>query len=115
MTKEERLSGNRLIGEFMSRSFSMSHISDYKGASNDSLPPMKYHINWAWLMPAWHKFRDLRFNSEMIAYDANIHQHSYFKDVISRAICYEDINNTFHKIVYAIKWYNHETNNSNIQ
>ncbi len=113
MTKEERLSGSRLIGEFVGKSFSMSHISDYKGCSNEALPQMRYHCDWNWIMKAWYMFRDLRFNSEMITYDANIHQHSYFKDTISRAICYEDITNTFLKIIDAIKWYNNEANNSN--
>lgn len=55
MTKEEKLNGNRLIAEFMGRSFSMSHISDYKNAPDNALPPMKYHKDWNWLIPVYKK------------------------------------------------------------
>mgnify|MGYP006264020111 CR=1 FL=1 len=66
MTKQERLAGNRIIGEFVGKSFQLSHISDYKNAPDDALPPMKYHSNWQWLMPAWYHFVDLDFPDPMV-------------------------------------------------
>ena len=101
MTKEERLSGNRLLGEFKSRSFSMSHINDYKNCPDNELPKMKYHSDWGWLIPVWYKFRDLRFDDFMDQF-----KHSDFKRLISHAICYEGIENAYNEICKAIKWYN---------
>lgn len=101
MTKEERLHGNRIIGEFMGRSFQMSHISDYKGLPDNELPPMRYHCDYRWLMPAWCAFRDKTFKKEIHWF-----RHSDLKGIISRALCYEDILVAFEKLIEGIKWYN---------
>jgi hypothetical protein len=101
MTKEERLKGNRIIGEFVHKSFSMSCISDYKNVPDNGLPPMKYHSNYHWLIPAWQKFRNLRLEG--------IHEqfeHSEFKQNIAHHICYASIDEAFQSIVSAIQWYN---------
>lgn len=105
MTKEERLSGNRIIGEFVGKSFQMSHITDYKGVSDDALPAMKYHSNWQWLIPAWYKFRDLKFEDAKSQFE-----HSDFKQNIAYCICYRDIQSAFQSIVSAIQWYNSTLN-----
>mgnify|MGYP001577040529 CR=1 FL=1 len=101
MTKQERLNGNRIIGEFVGKSFVGSHIMDYKGAPNEALPPMKYHINWQWLMRAWYHFVELRFSDGM-------HQlkHNELKTTIGYAILYGGIELAFTNLVEGIQWYN---------
>lgn len=101
MTKEDRLKGNRVIGEFVGKSFQMSHISDYKGVSDDALPDMKYHSNWQWLMPAWYQFVDLILSDPI-----NQFKHSELKTIIGYAILYGDIKLAFENLVVAIQWYN---------
>jgi hypothetical protein len=49
---------NYAIGVFNGRSFSGSHITDYK--SSDA-PKMKYHSDWNWLMPVCHAIREKAF------------------------------------------------------
>lgn len=101
MTKQERLTGNRLIGEFVGKSFQMSHISDYKGCPDESLPPMKYHTDWNWFMEAWFLFRDLKFKKELHQF-----RHSDLKGLVAGAICYDTKEVAFVNLVNAIKWYN---------
>jgi len=101
MTKEEHLSGNRIIGEFVGKSFQLSHISDYKGVSDDALPTMKYHTDWHWLMPVWYRFVNLRFKDQMDQL-----KHSELKATVGYAILYGDIKLAFTNLVEAIKWYN---------
>jgi len=101
MTKEERLAGNRLIGEFSGKSFQMSHISDYKGCPDDELPPMKYYTDWNWLMDSWFKFRDLKLKGGI-----NRNKHKELKDIISNAICYGSKETAFINLIKGIKWYN---------
>lgn len=101
MKKAVKVSGNRILGEFMGKSFSMSHISDYKGVSDEALPSMKYHSNWNWLMPAWYRFVDLRFADVMHQF-----KHSELKTIVGYAILYGDIDLAFTNLVEAIKWYN---------
>lgn len=105
MTKQARLAGNRLMAEFMSRSFSMSHIGDYKNAPDNELPPMKYHCNWHWLMPAWYKFVELRFDDPMIQF-----KHSELKTTVGYAILYGDTQLAFANLVDAIKTIQRLTN-----
>lgn len=100
MTKEEKLQGNRLIAEFFGKSFNGSHINDYKGVSDESLPTLKYHSNYAWLMKAWIIFRDLKFTGM-----ESLFMHSHAKSLISRAICYEEIEVAFIELCTAINWY----------
>jgi hypothetical protein len=116
MTKEERLAGNRLIAEFMSRSFSMSHISDYKGCSDDCLPPMKYHKDWNWIIPVYKKI-------VVVAAPIKEKEAEIFKGsgVTWTSECGEltwavysscrdfDIEKVFLAIVNWIKWYNKQT------
>jgi hypothetical protein len=101
MTKQERLSGNRIIGEFVGKSFQLSHISDYKNAPDDALPPMKYHTDWNSLMDSWFKFRDLKLKGSI-----NRNKHRELKDIISNAICYGSKETAFINLIKAIKWYN---------
>jgi hypothetical protein len=62
---------------------------------------LRYHSKWDYLIPIWHKFRDLIFEDEK-----NEHNHSNFKYNISYRICYGTINDAFISIVSAIQWYN---------
>ena len=101
MTKEEKLSGNRLIGEFVGKSFSGSHITDYKGVSDAALPSMKYHSDFGWLMKAWYKFIDLRFHKPVDQF-----KHSDLKTTIGIAILYGGKELAFQNMVKGIKWYN---------
>lgn len=101
MTKKERLSGNRLIGEFVGKSFQMSHICDYKRCPDESLPPMKYHSDWNWLMNSWVIFRDLKLKGSI-----NRNKHRELKDIISNAICYGSKEAAFINLIKGIKWYN---------
>lgn len=94
MTKEEILSGNRLIGEFMSKSFSMSHIGDYKGAPDDMLPIMKYHSDWGWLMPVVKKIQRLK-----------IEEFTQKKPVMN-ALLDVDIQILYNAVIVFVKWHN---------
>jgi hypothetical protein len=47
---------NYVIGVFDGRSFVGSHITDYTAAT---APKMKYHSSWDWLMPIYHKIREI--------------------------------------------------------
>lgn len=82
LTKEEILAGNRLIGIFMGKSF----------------PSMKYHCNWHWLMPAWYRFVELRFDDPMMQF-----KHSELKTTVGYAILYGDIKLAFTNLADAVK------------
>lgn len=101
MTKKDRLAKNRLIAEFASKGFSMSHISDYKNTPDEAIPLMKYHSDWNWLMTAWVKFRDLKLKGGI-----NRNKHRDLKTIISNAICYGGKEVAFVNLINGIEWYN---------
>lgn len=70
-------------------------VSDFMGEEY----PIEIDFNR--LMPVWYKFRDLKFISPKLQFE-----HSKYKDSISRAICYQDIQVAFNEMVIAMKWHN---------
>jgi hypothetical protein len=98
MTKQEILSWNRIIAEFMSRSFQMSHIDDYKGAPDNELPKMKYHYDWGSLMPVVKKIQQLK-----------IHEFAKKKPVMD-ALLDVDISILYTAVVAFIQWDVHVNN-----
>lgn len=83
LEKEEKINGNIIISEFMG-------VTYHKR--------MKYYCDYRMLMPVWHKFRDLIFDTPKMQL-----KHSEFKSRITRAILYGDIELAFTNLVDAIK------------
>src|SRR5947209_5626218 len=107
MTKEERLSGNRLIAEFMDTNYHKR---------------MKYHFDWNKIIPVYKKI--VAVVAPIKEKEAEIYKGS---GVTWTSECGEltwavynscrdfDIEKVFPAIVNWIKWYNNEANNSNLQ
>lgn len=120
MEKEEILKGNKLIAEFMgfelSDTFSPALPPHYINKEGETLTgyidtELKYHSRWDdWLMPVWHKFRDLRFKDE-----TKSKLHANYVARLAQDLAYGTISELFNNIQIAIKWYNQQSINQNTE
>lgn len=75
--------------------------------SNKQISESSYYESYDCLMPVWHKFRDLRFNSDNIKYEQNIRTFQYWRDKIQNAILnYDSPSRAFLELSGAIQWLN---------
>ncbi len=108
MKKEDILKGNRLIAEYMGKSFQMGCISDYKNRPDDKLPPMKYHNSWAELMPVVIRIGnnfDISISSAGL-WVTTISRKDVFEGEISSMGGMTPIENTWVAVVRFLEWYN---------
>jgi len=108
---QEIIENNKLIAEFMGfkeEPFNRVHnMFTKEGEQWFTAHNSQYHTSWDWLMPAWLKFRELKFDDVK-------HQfyHSKHKEMISRVIAYMNDGTpklAFEALSIAIKWYNTTT------
>jgi hypothetical protein len=113
ITKQEILSNNRMIAEFMCRGFPMSHINDYKGAPDEAIPKTKYHTSFSELIPVCNKIlklvREDRELYQKIMLDKNAFPAYYaWKELFSVS----DIDGLLHiesiylRVTDFLKWWN---------
>ena len=105
MTHEEK---TRIIAEFDGCEF---HNDDefYEHGyflKDTSMVPLEineleYDLSYDWLMPVWHKFRDLRFRSINDQFT-----HSHYKESIIKEIANGNEETLFNALAEAIEWYN---------
>lgn len=65
---------------------------------------LKFESDYNWLMAAWKKFRDLKFEN-----DKCIFHHSIKMGPIRLSICNDSITEAFECLVSGIHWYNSVT------
>lgn len=93
---------NAEIARFEGRLFYGRYtIDSYGPDTHNAYPEMKYHSSWDWLMPAWYKFRDIKFHNGRLE-----KEHSDWKSPIDNAICYQGIESAHLLLFHAIKWLN---------
>lgn len=93
MTTDTFQEGNKIIAEF----------DNYEQVPEGLKEEFwRYHKDWSWLMPVWHRFRDLSFKGNIKEH----HEHQIFKGEIEKAICYGTITDAFNELVQGIEWYN---------
>jgi len=102
MEKEEILKGNKLIAEFMGKEEGYNEHGVWQ--------PFQYHSSWDWLMPVWHKFRDLRFKDE-----TKSKLHTNYVARLAQDLAYGTISEFFNNIQIAIEWYNQQSINQNTE
>lgn len=66
------------------------------------LSDMQFSTSYDWLMPVWHKFRDLRFEDNL----THLLQHGNHSIWIQSELSMGNINGLFEKLAEAIEWYN---------
>jgi hypothetical protein len=64
-------------------------------------PALRYDHSWDYIMPLWHKFRDLDFESVDLD-----DQHKTLVDMVADAILNKSVNEAFLILVSGVKWYN---------
>ncbi len=88
MTHEEK---TRLIAEF--DGWDYENMSDYRRR--------QFSTSYDWLIPVWHKFRDLRF--EDLKHEFS---HSNIKNMIRQELTIGTAWDLFNELAEAIEWYN---------
>jgi hypothetical protein len=94
---------NELVSEFMGLKHQNGfHTCPTDGGGTCTYEFLKYDHSYNWLMLAWHKFRDLKFEED----SKHEMEHYEFKQNITGKICYGAIESAFESLVSAIQWYN---------
>lgn len=100
LTPEQILAGNKVIAGFCDGKHPIEdNVNILKFPF--TVYHMEYHKNYQWLMPAWFKFRDLKFEAAGLKL-----RHSNYCHQITQAICYSNIETAFRSLSIAIEWYN---------
>ena len=109
MTHDEK---TRLIAEFDGWEFVNDAPEEYpngywlnKDETNTNilqLEDMNYDLSYDWLMPVWHKFRDLRFRGNIVS----VFAHSSQKDKIIEELTNGNEETLFAALAEAIEWFN---------
>lgn len=104
-TTEEK---NKVLAEFMGESIIMQKSSvgnflipmRFDNVHHRGYTACKYHSSYDWLMPVWHKFRDLETKGmeKMI--------HCDYVEKLESAILWHPITEAFDLLVEAVEWYN---------
>lgn len=94
---------NKLIAEFDGKKYLPIREGDsfLIIESDTGLKQAKYNTSWNWLMPVWHKFRDLKFDEETTK-----KLHNNYTARLAQDLAYGTIDEFHHNITIAIKWYN---------
>ncbi len=105
MTETEILGGNKLICVFMGGF--VEGDSFWMGDDANEYPDeIKYHKSWNWLMPVWYQFKDLKFEEETAR-----KLHLNYVARLAQDLAYGTIEEFFHNIGIAIKWYDNQSKN----
>ena len=111
MTENEKMEGGKLIAIFMGWIFNeegecanTEWTDKFESRLNYFSPNIvqNYHSDWSWLMPVWVKFRDMQMREEIKALHIN------FIARLSQDLAYSTIEEFFHNLCVAIKWYNNQ-------
>lgn len=104
MTHEEK---TRIIAEFDGWEFVANDKNHPLGyfTKNEFIPcsngALQYYRSYDWLMPVWHKFRDLRFETTL-----DIFTHTNIKNMIRQELTIGTVESLFCELAEAIEWYN---------